>query len=280
MIPAPFEYRRARSVDEAIDLLGEHEDAKLLAGGHSLIPLLRLRFARIPLLVDISRLDELRYVRDEGDWLAIGALTRHADLARDPVVTRNYSALGVAAGHVGDPQVRHRGTIGGSLAHADPAADLAPVLLAAGTELVARGPEGPRTIPITAFHLGVFETALGPRELLTQIRVPRIEASAYLRHSRRAHDWATVAAAVVVSAGATRVALGSMGSTPLRACGVEQALGTGASLADAAERAPEGTSPSDDVAGSAAYRCHLAKVLVRRALEQARPQADACPSSD
>lgn len=266
MIPAPFEYRRASSVDEAIELLGEDPDAKLLAGGHSLIPLLRLRFARPSRLVDIGRLGELRYVRDDGDRIAIGALTRHADLAGDPLLAERCAPLAKAASLVGDPQVRHRGTVGGSIAHGDPASDASAVLLALDADFVARGPGGERTIPATGFFSGMFETALEPQEVLTEIRVPPATGT-YLKLTRLSHDWATVGVGAVRVGGHVNVGLTSMGATPLRARGVEDALARGASAAEAAERAAEDTSPPSDVLGSSEYRSHLARVLARRALE-------------
>ena len=267
MIPAAFEYERAGSVDHAVELLGG-EDAKLLAGGQSLIPVLRLRFARPSALVDIGRLDELRYVREDGDRIAIGALTRHAELVRDPVLAARCALIPQAAAHIGDPQVRHRGTIGGSVAHADPASDLGTILLTLDAELVARGPGGERTIPAAAFFTGPFETALAPQELLTEIRVPAVESGTYLKLARRSADWATVGVAAARVDGRVQVGLTSMGPTPLRATGVEEALAGGASPADAAARAGEGTDPPADISASGEYRAHLAQVLVRRALEQ------------
>jgi aerobic carbon-monoxide dehydrogenase medium subunit len=267
VIPPAFEYARAGSVDEAIELLGR-EDAKLLAGGHSLIPLLRLRFARPSLLVDIGRLDDLRYVRDDGDRIAIGALSRHADLALDPVLAGGCSLIARTAGHVGDPQVRHRGTIGGSVAHGDPASDLGTILLMLDADFVARGPDGERTIPATGFFTGPFETALDPREVLIEMRVPKVDGGVYLKHVRRAQDWATVSVAAARVNGGVQVALAGMGPTPLRAGGVEQALAGGAAPADAAAHAADGTEPPSDVSGSSEYRSHLARVLTRQALER------------
>jgi len=268
VIPAQLEYHRAASVDDAIEALGRDDDATLLAGGHSLIPALKLRIARPSVLVDVGRLDDLRYVREDGDRITIGALTRHAQLAADPVLERDCAVVARTAALVGDPQVRHRGTIGGSVAHGDPASDLPTVLLALEAELVARGPDGERTIAATSFFTGPFETALAPREVLTEIRVPKVERGVYLKHSRRAQDWATVGVAAVVVGDVTRVALASMGPTPLRADGVEAALAGGGGAAEAAARSAEGTEPPSDVTGSAAYRAHLAQVYVRRALEQ------------
>jgi carbon-monoxide dehydrogenase medium subunit len=267
MIPAAFTYERARSVEEAIELLGRDDDAKVLAGGHSLIPAMRLRIARPTLLVDIGRLDDLRYVREDGDRIAIGALTRHAALVRDPVLAARCALIAQATELVGDPQIRHRGTFGGSLAHADPASDLGAVVLALDAELVTHGPDGARTIPATEFFTGPFTNALGPQELLTEIRVPVIERGVYLKYQRSARDWATVGVAAA-EVGRVLVALASMGPTPLRASAVEEALAGGASAADAAARAAEGAEPPTDVSASGEYRAHLARVLVRRALEQ------------
>ena len=252
---------------EAIELLGR-EDAKLLAGGHSLIPLLRMRFARPSLLVDIGRLDDLRYVREDGDRIAIGALTRHAELVRDPVIAQSCSLVALAAKEVGDPQVRHRGTIGGSISHADPASDLPVVVLTLDADLVAQGPDGERTIPASEFFRGPFETALGQQELLTELRVPKVDGGVYLKHVRRAQDWATVAVAAARVNGSVHIGLAGMGPTPLRARAAEQALADGASAAEAGARAAEGADPPSDISGSAEYRAHLAQVLTRQALER------------
>jgi carbon-monoxide dehydrogenase medium subunit len=268
MIPAAFEYARAESVDHAVALLGGADDAKLLAGGHSLIPLLRLRFGRPSLLVDIGRLGDLRYVREDGDGIAIGAMTRHADLARDPLLRDRCAVLARAAAGIGDPQVRNRGTIGGSVAHADPASDLAAILLTLDADFVASGPEGERTIPASGFFVEPFLSALGPHEVLTQIRLPAVERGVYLKYVRRAQDWATVGVAAAAVDGRVNIGLASMGATPLRAGVAEQALADGALPDDAAEHAAEGTDPPSDVSGSGEYRAHLARVLVRRALEQ------------
>ena len=201
MIPAAFEYRRAASVEEAIELLGADEDAKLLAGGHSLVPAMKLRIARPTTLVDIGRLDDLRFVREDGDTITVGALTRHAQVAADPALRASCAILAHAAGEVGDPQVRHRGTIGGSVSHADPASDLATVVLALDADLVARGPGGERTIPAREFFTGPFANALARDEVLVEIRVPKVARGVYLKHSRRAQDWATVAVAAAEVAG-------------------------------------------------------------------------------
>jgi carbon-monoxide dehydrogenase medium subunit len=268
MIPAAFEYRRAASVEDAVELLGTDADAKVLAGGHSLIPLLRLRFARPSLLVDVGRLDELRYVREDGDRIAIGALTTFAQLAADPVLAARCPSMATAAAHVGDPQVRHRGTVGGSIAHGDPASDLGTIMLTVDADLVVSGPRGARTIPASDFCTGMFTTALGQQEVLTEIRVPPIPDGAYLKFSRRSQDWATVGVAAARVGDRLQVGLTSMGATPLRALAVEEAFAAGASPAEAAAHAAEGTAPPSDASGSADYRSHLARVLVRRALEE------------
>jgi carbon-monoxide dehydrogenase medium subunit len=266
MIPASFDYERAGSVDEALELLGRDEDAKLLAGGHSLVPAMRLRIARPSLLVDIGRLDDLRYVREEGDRIAIGALTRHAALVTDPVLAAHCTLISDTAALVGDPQVRHRGTIGGSVAHGDPASDLTTILLTLDADFVVRGTAGERTIAASEFFTGPFDTALERQEVLTEIRVPKVAAGTYLKHVRREQDWATVGVAAARVDGRMQVGLTSMGPTPLRARGVEEALASGASATEAAAHTADGTEPPSDVSGSSEYRAHLARVLVGRAL--------------
>ena len=281
MIPAAFDYVRAGSAEEATSLLQQHgDDAKLLAGGHSLIPLMKLRLASPGVLIDVGRITDLSYIRDSGDHIAIGALTRHHDIEHSDVLKSEVPILAHVAGLVGDPQVRHRGTIGGSLAHGDPASDLPAVVLALGGTLVARGPGGERTIAADDFFTGFLETALAPDELLTEVRVPKVAGAgwSYQKFNRRALDWAIVGVAAVKNVprgngGAPRngygVALVNMGSTPLRATAVEQALSSGASAADAALQAAEGTEPPTDLNASPEYRRHLAQVLVRRALQEA-----------
>ncbi len=271
MIPASFEYARAASVDEAIALLRQHGDeAKVLAGGHSLLPLMKLRVAAPPMLVDVGRLAELRYVRDGGDHVAIGALTRHHDMETSGLLAAEVPLLHHAASQVGDPQVRHRGTLGGSLAHADPAADLPAVVLALGATMVARGPAGQRAIPAGQFFRSIFESALAPGELLTEVRVPKAGGRgwAFQKFSRRAQDWAIVGVAVQQRDGAVGVALVHMGPTPLRASETEAALRQGAGAREAASLADRGTDPPSDLNASAEYRRHLARVLTRRALER------------
>ena len=270
MIPAAFDYVRAGSVDEALSSLGEHGDeAKLLAGGQSLLPLMKLRLAVPSVVIDLTGVGDLSYVRDEGDTLAVGALTRHCDVASNDDVRSSAPILAHAAGLVGDPQVRHRGTIGGSVAHADPSADLPTALLALGASYVIRGPQAERTVSADDFATGFLETVLEPDELLTEIRVPKpTDAWGYQKFTRRAIDWATVAVGAVRRAdGTVAVALGNMGPTVLRASAVEAALSGGASAADAGASAAEGTEPGSDVTASADYRRHLARVLTTRALE-------------
>jgi carbon-monoxide dehydrogenase medium subunit len=276
MIPAGFDYEVAESVEHALGVLSEKEDAKLLAGGHSLLPAMKLRLARPSHLVDVGRLSELSYVREDGDAIVIGALTRHKDVAESAVLQQHCAIVAYTAGQVGDPQVRHRGTIGGSLAHGDPASDLPSVILALDAELVARAPGGERTIAARDFFTGVFQTALQPNEVLAEIRVPKLGSAgwSYTKLSRRAQDWATVAVAAVVhgngSVERASVALTNMGATSLRATAVEEALSGGESIEDAAALAAEGTEPPTDHAASSDFRKHLARVLTRRALEEAR----------
>ena len=277
MIPASFEYEVAGSLEEAVELLGSREDAKLLAGGHSLIPLLKLRFTRPSLLVDIGRIDELSYVRNTGEWLAIGALTRHKAIRDDPLVQEHCPIVSHTAGLIGDPQVRHRGTIGGSLAHCDPASDLPAVMLALGSEFVITGPDGERTVEATEFFHGVFDSAIGPQEMLTEIRVPKLgnwTGWSYLKYNRRAQDWATVGVAALVRQGNgsdkiddARIALTNMGATPLRAAAVEKALVAGED--DPAAYMAVGADPPTDTAASAEFRSHLARVIGKRAIEEA-----------
>ncbi len=270
MIPAAFDYERVATVDEALALLSEHgDDAKLMAGGHSLLPLMKLRLASPAVVIDIGRLRHLSYVRDGGDHLAIGALTRHRDVEIDPLVAQHVPLLGHVAGQVGDPQVRHRGTIGGSIAHGDPASDLPAASLALGASFKVVGPGGERTIAAADFFEGFLETALAPDEVLTEIVVPKATGAgwSFQKFNRRAQDWAIVGVAAVRN-GSTGIGLVNMGSTPLRAGAVEAAVASGASAAEAAAHAADGLDPPADLNASADYRRHLAQVLVRRALQE------------
>jgi carbon-monoxide dehydrogenase medium subunit len=274
MIPAPFDYEVAESVEHAVQLLGEREEVKLLAGGHSLLPLLRLRATRPSLLVDIGRIEGLSYVRDAGDSVAIGALTRHHDVATAALLQEHNPLVSYAAAQIGDPQVRHRGTIGGSLAHSDPASDLPAVLLALDGEVDLTGPDGSRTVAAGDFFTGVFQTAAGPQEVLTEVRVPKLSGDhvwSYLKFHRRAQDWATVGVAAVAKranggVSDAAIALVSMGATPLRASAAEAAWNAGG---DPGAVADEGTAPPSDTNGSADFRRHLARVLVGRAVAEA-----------
>jgi carbon-monoxide dehydrogenase medium subunit len=279
LIPLAFDYEVAESVDHAIELLGQHGDeAKLLAGGHSLLPIMKLRLAAPAVIVDLGRIDGLNYVRDEGDTLAIGAMTRHCDAERDLTLQKHCGLVSYTASLVGDPSVRHRGTIGGSISHGDAASDLPSALLALDATFVVRGPNGERTVAAGDFFKDYLETDLSPDEVLTEVRVPKLNGAgwSYKKFNRRAQDWAVVGAAAVVersngSIGSARIGLTNMGSTPVRATAAENAL-SGAStdsVAEATRSADEGTSPSSDIAASAEYRRHLARVLSKRAVEEA-----------
>ncbi|MFB7496244.1 FAD binding domain-containing protein [Streptomyces sp. NPDC056161] len=277
MIPPAFEYTRPESVDEALHALAEAGDeAKVLAGGQSLLPLLRMRLAFPELLVDVGRIPRLRGVREDGDTLVIGALTTHHEVIRDPLVRRHAGLLAAATETVADPAVRHLGTLGGSLAHADPAGDLPAVALALDAELVAAGPGGRRTVPARDFFTDYFQSALAPDELLVEVRLPKTDGwdFHYEKFHRVAQAWAIVGVAALVRRtdgriAEARIGLSNMGSTPLRAVATERAL-VGAedarAVARAAEQAAEGTRPAQDVSASPEYRAHLARVLTRRAV--------------
>jgi aerobic carbon-monoxide dehydrogenase medium subunit len=280
MIPLAFDYEVAESVDHAIELLGQHgEEAKLLAGGHSLLPIMKLRLAAPAILVDLGSIEELKYVRDEGDTIAIGAMTRHTDVEHDPLLQEQCGLLAYTASLVGDPQVRHRGTIGGSLSHGDAASDLPSALLALEGQFVIRGSGGERTVAASDFFKDYLQTDLAPDEVLTEIRVPKLGPNAgwsYKKFNRRAQDWAVVGAAAVIersdgTISSARIGLTNMGSTPLRATAAEGALSgaDASSVAEATQNADEGTSPASDIAASSEYRRHLARVLSRRAVEEA-----------
>ena len=280
MYPMPFDYEVAESVDHAIELLGEHGDeSKLLAGGHSLIPLMRLRLAVPTVLIDVGRIDDLSYVRDDGDHLAIGALTRHREVHFNDLINEHCGILGYTAGLLGDPSVQHRGTLGGTLAHGDPAGDMPAVISALEGTLVIQGPNGERTVSASDFFQDYLFTDLEEQEVIKEIQVPKLGPNtgwSYMKFSRRSQDWAIVGVAAVVEKSngnidSARIGLTSMGSTPIRASAVEEAL-SGASpdgVAEAANSAAEGTEPATDDAASAEFRKHLARVWTRRAVEEA-----------
>lgn len=280
MIPAQFDYVRPDSVDEAVAALGDHGDeAKVLAGGQSLIPLLRLRLSYPEMVVDASRVEALRGVREDGDYVVIGAMTTHHDVIRHPLVKQYAGLVAEATETVADPAVRHLGTFGGALAHADPAGDLPAVALALDAELVIAGPGGRRTVAAAGFFVDYLQTALEPDELLVEVRLPKLGEGwgfRYEKFHRVAQSWAIVgvAAAVRRSNGSieqARVALTNMGATPIRAAAVEEDLAGCArdGVGGATVRATEGTSPPSDLNGRADYREHLARVLTRRAVTAA-----------
>jgi aerobic carbon-monoxide dehydrogenase medium subunit len=282
MIPAKFDYVRPATLDEAVRALADGgEDAKVIAGGQSLMPLLRLRLAYPDLLVDVGGLGELRGVTDTGGSLLIGARTTHHDLVRDPLIAAHCGILGQAAGTVADPAVRHRGTLGGSLAHGDPAGDLPAVVLALGATLTARGPGGDRQIPAGEFFIDYLTTALAPDEILTAISVPKFGPDwgyRYEKFHRTAQAWATVGVAALArrSNGViaeVRIGLTNMGAVPVRASAAEAAAAgaeaSRAALSEAAAHAAEDTQPPADLHGAPDYRRHLARVLTGRALAAA-----------
>jgi carbon-monoxide dehydrogenase medium subunit len=279
MIPAGFDYVRPSSIAEAVSALSSAgDDAKVLAGGQSLIPVLRLRLAYPATLVDLGQIDDLQGVRDDGDAIVIGAMTTHHDVLHDPLVQQHAPLIAQATATVADPQVRHRGTFGGALAHADPAGDLGAVALALDCELVVVGPAGERRIAAADFFQDYLTTALGADEVLTAVRVPKLEgawASHYEKFNRVAQAWSIVGVAALVkrsngSIAEARIGLTNMGSTPLRATAVEAALAGCEASADgigaAAEHAAEGTRAPSDLSGQADYREHLARVLTKRAV--------------
>ncbi|MFK4225878.1 FAD binding domain-containing protein [Streptomyces sp. NPDC019890] len=278
MIPAAFDYVRPKTIDEAVRaLVDSGEEAKVLAGGQSLIPILRLRLAFPELLVDVGRIPELRGVRKDADALVIGSMTTHHDVIHDPLVRRHAGLLAAATETVADPSVRHRGTLGGSLSHADPAGDLPAVLLALDGEVTAMGPQGRRSIPAREFFTDYLQTALQPDEVLVEVRIPLSDnwGFHYEKFNQVAQAWAIVGVAAMVRRDdghlvESRVALTNMGTTPLRATATEEALAGAdadpAVVARAAEAAAEGTHPASDLSASPEYREHLARVLTRRAV--------------
>lgn len=272
MIPAGFDYLRADSLDEALALKADRgEDAKYLAGGHSLIPLMKFRLAGPSALVDISRLDELRHLERDDGSLRLGAGLTYRELEFSPVVREQLPLLAAAVASVGDRQVRARGTIGGSVVHGDPASDVPAVLLALDASLVLRGPGGERELPARDFFVDFWETAVQPDEVLVEIRVPALAGRqwGFVKFRQRSQDWATVGVAVQERADGRRaVALVNMAPTPLRARAVEEALARGAPADEAAALAPDGTAPPSDLRADGEYRRHLARVLSARALKE------------
>lgn len=278
MIPAQFDYLAPTTVEEALAALAEHgDDAKIIAGGQSLLPVLRMRLNAPEVVIDLGRIESLRGIRQEGDHLVIGAMTTHSDVGSDPLVAEHARLISAAIEHLADAQVRHRGTFGGALAHADPAGDLGAPALALGAEFVIAGAGGSRTVAAEDFFEDLFTTAIGEEEILTEVRIPQHTGwgAHYEKFVRVAHQWPIVAvAATVRSEGGTiaeaRVGLTNMGSIPLRARAVEAALvgqpATEEAIRAAAGSAAEGTSPPSDLNGDADYRRHLATVLTRRAV--------------
>lgn len=282
MIPAAFDYASPSSLDEVISLLRQYQDdAKVLAGGHSLLPLMKLRLAAPGMLVDLGRVPDLAYIRDRGDYVAIGAMTTLHSMESSDLLRQRLPLVADTAGLVGDMQVRNRGTIGGNLAHADPASDFPSVITALGGKIVARGPDRDRIIDAQDFFQDIWTSALQPSEVLTEIRVPYAQgepAQAYEKFRQRSQDWAIVGVAVNItrsngSVGNASVVLANVGTTPVRATAVEDALrgqeANAASVRVAAERASEGLNPSAELRADPDYKRHLARVLTRRALERA-----------
>ncbi len=269
MIPAAFDYKVAESAEHAVQLLTEYGDeSKLLAGGHSLIPMMKFRLATPTVLIDVGRLSDMRYIRRDGGQISIGAMTRHEQLENSDVLAEACPLLKHVASLVGDPSVRHRGTLGGTMAHADAASDLPAAVLALGGTIVATGPNGTREIAASEFFSGYFESVLAPDEMITEIKVPADTGGwSYQKFNRRAQDWAIVG--VAVADGGSGISLVNMGSTPLRASATESALRGGAAAVDAALMAAEGTSPPEDHNADAEYRTHLAQALTARALAEA-----------
>lgn len=278
MIPSAFDYAAPATVAEALSVLADAgDDVKLLAGGQSLIPVMKLRLADPAMVVDLGRIGELSGVRDDGDALLIGAMTTHHQVATDPLVAAHLPLLAKAAATVADPQVRHRGTFGGALVHADPAGDLPAAVLAADATFILAGPGGERRVEAADFFQGYFTTAVAEGEILTHIRVPKYTGwgAHYEKFTRVAQQWSIVAVAAMVrvedgAIAEARIGLTNMGSTPLRAAAVEQALAgtplTREAIAAASAHAAEGTDPASDLNGDASYRRHLAVVLTRRAV--------------
>jgi carbon-monoxide dehydrogenase medium subunit len=287
VIPASFDYVRPKTLSEALSLLGKNPEAKILAGGHSLIPMMRFRMATPPMLIDINQLQELAYIKEDGDWLRIGAMTREADVDRSDVVRKRYPLLADTARVVADPLVRNLATLGGNIAHADPANDHPATMLAYGAQVAATGPKGVRTIATADFFRGAFETALEAGEILTEIRIPKAQprsGGAYFKLERKVGDYATAAVATqigldgsgkVTSAG---IALTNVGLTPILARAASDALKgrklDDGAVAEAAKLAAEAAEPIEDYRGSEEYKRHLVRTLTSRALTLAGKRAE------
>jgi carbon-monoxide dehydrogenase medium subunit len=286
MIPPAFDYAAPSTLDEAVAMLNEHPDAKILAGGHSLIPLLRFRLAAPSMLIDINKIDGLSYIREEDGWLKIGALTREAEIDHSPLIQKKYPLIVEASRMIADPLVRNMATVGGNLAHADPANDHPAVMLAYNAEIVATGPNGQRIIPIFDFFTGLFTTALQPGEILTEIRIPAYEpgnGGCYQKMERKVGDYATAAVAVQLHINADGVCesagigLTNLGPTPISANAAEVSL-TGKRLGDetikaAAQLTADAAEPISDYRGSGEYKRALTKTLTIRALRTAIERA-------
>jgi carbon-monoxide dehydrogenase medium subunit len=287
MIPVAFDYVAPATVGEALTLLAESGDeGKILAGGQSLIPVLKLRLAAPGKVIDLGKIDQLRGISEDGDSLVIGAMTSHHEVATSPLVARHAGLIAKAVKTIADPQIRHRGTFGGALVHADPAGDLPAPALALDAEFVIAGPGGTRTVAAADFFVDLFTTAVGEDEILTQVRIPKKTGwvSDYQKFVRVAQQWSIVGVAVSLRVengviAEARVGLTNMGSVPLRARGVEAALvgctPTEDAIAEATASVAEGTTPPSDINGDADYRRHLATVLARRAVLAALPAAAA-----
>jgi len=288
-VPAPFEYAKATSVDHALALLAQHgEEARVIAGGHSLLPMMKLRLAKPDALIDINGLTDLSYIRVEGDSLCIGALTRHADVLSSAVVGEHFPLLHDAERGIADPVVRNWGTVGGSLCQADPAEDLPAAFVAVNASVVIRGAGGARTVALREFHLGPYETVVGPAELMTEVRIPIRPggSSAYEKVERRAGDWSAAAAGVAVwlTSGVAGWTVDNVGigltavgaehySAPAAEAFLRGQLATAENIAQAASIAAENTNPTADQRGPADYKRHLAQELTARALRRAITRA-------
>jgi carbon-monoxide dehydrogenase medium subunit len=282
VIPASFDYARPKTLSEAVSLLGKNPEAKILAGGHSLIPMMRFRMSTPPMLIDINQIEDLSYIKEDGDWLRIGAMTRESALEHSSLVQKSYPLLADTTHVIADPLVRNMATVGGNLAHADPANDHPATMLAYGAEIAAAGPKGERSIGVDDFFLDAFTTSLDPGEILTEIRIPRAvprSGGAYLKLERKVGDYATAAVAVqialddankVASAG---IALTNVGLIPIKATAASDAI-RGKKLDDdaireAAKLAGEAAEPIEDYRGSEDYKRHLVRTLTNRALKKA-----------